>query len=179
MPAYIALLRAVNVSGTNRLSMAEFRRMLESLGYARVETYIQSGNAVFDANEPAARVAKAVAAGLEKLMGGPVGVIVRTHDELARVIAANPYADHAAADGARVHVVFLSGVPAAAEIAGLAKIPPRRDRYHCSGDALYLHLPDGAGESKYTAKTLDRILGVSVTARNWNTVVKLHEMSRR
>jgi uncharacterized protein (DUF1697 family) len=179
MPAYIALLRAVNVSGTNKLSMAEFRKLLEGLGYTRVETYIQSGNAVFDAKEPAAKVAKAVAAGLEKLMGGPVGVIVRTHKDLERVIAANPYAEHAAADGARVHVVFFSGVPDAAAVAGLEKILPRRDRYHCVGDALFLHLPDGAGESKFSAKTLDRILGVTVTARNWNTVVKLHEMSRR
>jgi uncharacterized protein (DUF1697 family) len=179
MPAFVALLRAVNVGGTNKLPMADFRKMLESLGYKRVETYIQSGNAVFDAASPAAKVAKAVAAALETLMGAPVGVVLRTHEELGQVIAANPYAAEAAADGARVHVVFLSGVPSAAAVAGLAKIPARRDRYHHSGDTLYLHLPDGAGESKYTAKTLDRLLGVNVTARNWNTVVKLHEMSRR
>lgn len=179
MPAYIALLRAVNVGGTKKLSMADFRKLLESLGYTRVETYIQSGNAVFDSQEPPAKVAKAIAAGLEKLMGASVGLILRTHEELSRAIDANPYAGHAAADGARVHLVFLSAVPGASAVAGLASIPPRRDRYHCAGDALYLHLPDGAGESKYTAKTLDRILGVSVTARNWNTVLKLHEMSRR
>lgn len=179
MPAYIALLRAVNVGGTKKLPMADFRKMLEELGYTRVETYIQSGNAVFDAKVPPAKVAKVIAAALEKLMGAPVGLILRTHEELGRVIAGNPFAVHAAADGARVHVVFLSGIPGEAAVAGLAKIPPRRDRYHCAGDALYLHLPDGAGESKYTAQALDRILGVTVTARNWNTVVKLHEMSRR
>ncbi len=179
MPAYVALLRAVNVGGTKKLAMADFRKMLEGLGYKGVETYIQSGNAVFDAPGPAAKVAKAIAAALEKFMGAPVGLVLRTHEELSQIIAANPYADHAAADGARVHAVFLSGVPAAAAVAGLAKIPTRRDRYHHIGDTLYLHLPDGAGESKFAAKTLDRILGVSVTARNWNTVIRLHEMSRR
>lgn len=179
MPTYVALLRAVNVPNTKKLPMADFRKMIEGLGYKRVETYIQSGNAVFDAPVPAAKAAKAIAAALEKMMGEPVGVLLRTHEELGRVIAGNPYAAEAAADGARVHAVFLSAVPAEAAIAGLKKIPPRRDRCHHLDDTLYLHLPDGAGESKFTAKTLDRILGVSVTARNWNTVVKLHEMSRR
>jgi uncharacterized protein (DUF1697 family) len=179
MPAYVALLRAVNVSGNNKLSMAEFRGMLEELGYKRVETYIQSGNAVFDAPGPAAKVAKAVSAGLEKLMGGPVGVMLRTHEELGRVIAGNPYAAEAAASGARVHAIFLSGIPAAEAIPGLARIPVRSERYHHCEDTLYLHLPDGAAETKFQAKTLDRILGVSVTARNWNTVLKLHAMSRR
>jgi uncharacterized protein (DUF1697 family) len=179
MPAYIALLRAVNVSGTNKLSMAEFRKMLEGLGYKRVETYIQSGNAVFDAPGPAAKVAKAVAAGLERLLGAPVGVVLRTHEELGRVIAGNPFAVEAAASGARVHAIFLSGIPAPETIPALARIPVRSERYHHSEDTLYLHLPDGAGESKFQAKTLDRILGVQVTARNWNTVLKLYEMSRR
>ena len=67
MPAYIALLRAVNVGGTKKLPMADFRKMLEELGYTRVETYIQSGNAVFDAKVPPAKVAKVIAAALEKL----------------------------------------------------------------------------------------------------------------
>jgi uncharacterized protein (DUF1697 family) len=179
MPTYVVLLRAVNVGGTKKLPMAEFRKLLEGLGYKRVETYIQSGNAVFDAAGPPAKAAKAIAVALEKLMGGPVGVLLRTHEDLGRIIAENPYATEAAADGARVHAVFLSGIPAEAATAGLKKIPARSDRYHHTGDTLYLHLPDGAGESKFTAKTLDKILGVYVTARNWNTVVKLHEMSRR
>jgi uncharacterized protein (DUF1697 family) len=136
MPTYVALLRAVNVPNSTKLSMAEFRKLLEGLGYKRVETYIQSGNAVFDAPVPAAKTAKAIAAALEKLMGGPVGVLLRTHEELGRVIAGNPYASEAAADGARVHAVFLSGIPVEAAIAGLKKIPPRSDRYHHLGDTL-------------------------------------------
>ena len=71
----------------------------------------------------------------------------------------------------------------AAKAAGLEQIvtknPTRRDRYRLAGDTLYLHLPDGAGESKFTAQTVDRVLGVTATARNWNTVLKLHAMSAR
>jgi uncharacterized protein (DUF1697 family) len=183
MATYVILLRAVNVGSTGKLPMAAFRKMLEDLGYQNVETYIQSGNAVVDAKGSPAAVGKAVATGLQKLMGSAVPVIVRTHEELERAIAANPFATEAAADGARVHVAFLSGVPAATNGKGLevivTKNPTRRDRYHLAGDTLYLHLPDGAAESKFTAQALDKILGVTATARNWNTVLKLHAMSKR
>jgi uncharacterized protein (DUF1697 family) len=183
MPTFVILLRAVNVGSTGKLPMADFRKLLAASGCTNVETYIQSGNAVVDAKGSAPSLAKTVAAALEKYMGSPVPVLVRTHAELDRMIAANPFAAEAAADGARVHAVFLSAVPAVARAKELEPIvtknPARRDRYHLDGDTLYLHLPDGAGESKFTAQTLDRLLGVTATARNWNTVVKLHAMAKR
>ncbi|HWG21350.1 MAG TPA: DUF1697 domain-containing protein [Terracidiphilus sp.] len=183
MPTYIALLRAVNVGGYGKLSMAALRNLLEELGYRRVTTYIQSGNAVFDANGSTAKIARELGAALEKHMHAPVGVIVRTPEELDRIIAGNPFADEAAADGARVHVGFLSAPAPASAAAGLQRIvdqyPNRRDRFHLSGHTLYLHLPDGAADTKFTAKALDKILGGAGTARNWNTVLKLREMAAR
>lgn len=183
MPTYVALLRAVNLGGYGKLPMADFRKLLAELGYRNVETYIQSGNAVFDTPGPPAKVGKSVAAALEKLMGAPAGVLIRTHEELDRIIAANPYKTEAAADGTRVHVAFLSAHPAPGAVSMLDRIitqyPQRRDHYHLSGTTLYLHLPDGAAETKFSGKTLDRATGVIGTARNWNTVLKLHEMSKR
>ena len=181
MPTYIALLRAVNVGGTGKLPMASLRKLMEELGFRNVSTYIQSGNAVFDAPGTPGKTVAALAAGLETLMGAPQRVVLRTNEELGRIIAGNPFAEEAAADGARVHVAFLAGQAAAGAQAGLEKIvvqyPARRDRFHLAGDTLYLHLPDGAGESKFTGRALDRALGVPGTARNWNTVLKLHALS--
>ena len=183
MPTYVVLLRAVNVGGTGKLPMANFRKLLEKLGFSKVETYIQSGNAVFDASGSATAVSRAVSAGLEHHMGAPVGVLIRSHAELGCIVASNPFAAEAAADGARVHAVFLSTSPVAGASAGLDRLvaqnPIRRDRWHLAGDTLYLHLPQGAAETKFTAKTLDKLLAVTTTARNWNTVLKLHEMSAR
>ena len=183
MPAYVLLLRAVNVGGTGKLPMADLRKLLTGLGYSNVETYIQSGNAVFEARGTAASVSKAVGAALEKLMGAPVGVVVRTHEDLTRIVAANPFAAEAAADGARVHVAFLAGPAGKDAPTALEQIvlnyPKRRDRYHLAVDTLYLHLPDGAGETKFSGKMLDRAIGVIGTGRNWNTVLKLHAMSKR
>ncbi|HTB98295.1 MAG TPA: DUF1697 domain-containing protein [Terracidiphilus sp.] len=183
MPTYVVLLRAVNVGGTGKLPMADLRKLLVELGFSKIETYIQSGNAVFDARGSAKSVAKAIAGALEKHMGSPVGVVVRTHDELGRIIAKNPFAAEAAADGARVHVAFLAGPAGKDAHAALEQIvvkyPNRRDRFHLAVDTLYLHLPDGAGETKFSGKTLDRAMGVIGTGRNWNTVLKLHAMSER
>jgi uncharacterized protein (DUF1697 family) len=183
MPTYIVMLRAVNVGGTGKLPMATFRKVLEDLGCRKVETYIQSGNAVVDATGSAAKLSEKIAAALLKSMEAPCRVVVRTRAELERVIAENPFAAEAAADGARVHVGFLAGRAAKEAKEGLERIvtqyPARRDRYHLSGDTLYLHLPNGAGESKFTGKALERALGVPATARNWNTVLKLHSMSAR
>lgn len=183
MPAYIALLRAVNLGGYGKIAMTDFRKLLEGLGYKNVQTYIQSGNAVFDVPGSAANVGAAIAAGIEKLMGAPVDVMIRTHDDLSRLIAANPFAKEAAANGALVHVGFLAGhagTGAEAALRGIVeKYPSRRDRYHLAGEHIYFHLPDGAAETKFSGKSLDKAVGVAVTGRNWNTVLKLHEMSRR
>lgn len=182
MPTYVILLRAVNVGGYGKLPMAELRKMLSGLGFDNVETYIQSGNAVVDAEAPAAKVAQSVAAALERLIGSPVGVIVRTHEQLDRIIRENPYAKEAS-DGSKVHVAFLVGPAAPGARAALEQIveqyPNRRDRYQLAGDHIYLHLPDGAAETKFTGKTLDKAISVISTGRNWNTVLKLHEMSNR
>lgn len=182
MTTYVILLRAVNLAGHGRLSMADFRKLLIGLGFENVETYIQSGNAIVDAKGSAGKVAQAVAAALEKLMGAPIGVTIRTHDEMKRVIAENPFAAEAA-DGTKVHVAFLAGIPGKDAVAALdrvvAQYPKRRDRYRLSGDVLYLHLPDGAAETKFSGRVLDKACGVMGTGRNWNTVQKLHAMSKR
>lgn len=182
MQTYVILLRAVNLAGHGKLSMADFKKLLGKLGFENVETYIQSGNAVVDAKGTSAQVAKAVAEGLEKLMGAEAAVVVRTHEQLDRIIRENPF-DAEAADGAKVHVAFLAGTPGQDAVMGLDRIvtqyPKRRDRYRLIGDTLYLHLPDGAAETKFTGKPLDKALGVLGTARNWNTVMKLHAMSKR
>jgi uncharacterized protein (DUF1697 family) len=182
MTTYVILLRAVNLAGYGKLAMADFRKLLSDLGFENVQTYIQSGNAVVDAKGTAAQAAKAIETALEKLMRAPAGVVVRTHEQLERLIRENPFAA-AAVDGTKVHVGFLSGKAAPGAAEALERIvkqyPKRRDRYRLADEHIYFHLPDGAAETKFTGKALDKAVGVLVTGRNWNTVVKLHQMSKR
>jgi len=183
MPTFVILLRAVNVGSTGKLLMTDFKKLLSDCNCRNVLTYIQSGNAVVDARSTAPALVRSVAAALARHMGSAVPVIVRTGEELERVIAGNPFAREAAADGSRVHAVFLSATPPPAKAKDLEQIvkkyPARHDRFHLAGDTLYLHLPDGAAETKFTAQNIDRALGVTATARNWNTVLKLHALAAR
>ena len=171
---YAALLRAVNVGG-RKLPMADLRTALGEAGFEDVATYVQSGNVVLRSEAGAA----AVEGRMERLIADSFGletrVLVRTHDELEAVAAANPYPE--VTEGRRLHVVFLDGAPDAAAV---DRIDPERspgDRYAVVGRELYLHLPDGAGRTKLTLDYLERRLGVAGTARNWNTVLKLVELT--
>jgi uncharacterized protein (DUF1697 family) len=183
MPTYVILLRAVNVGGYGKLSMADLRQTLSALGFKNIETYIQSGNAIADSNLAPDKVGPSISRALEKLAGAPVDVIIRTHDQLDKLVRANPFAPEAASDGSRVHVSFLSAPAAPTARAALEsiveKFPNRRDRYHLAGDHIYFHFPDGAADIKFTGKALDRAIAATGTARNWNTVLKLHAMSKR
>jgi uncharacterized protein (DUF1697 family) len=182
MPTYVILLRAVNVGGHGKLSMAEFRETLSGLRFKNVETYIQSGNAVIETDASETSVAQSVARALQKRVGAPVDVIVRTHQQLDSVILNNPFSSESV-DGTRVHVAFLSAPAAPTARVALDGIveryPQRRDRYHLAGNHIYFHFPDGAADTKFSGKALDKAIGAIGTGRNWNTVLKLHSMSKR
>src|SRR6516164_4222319 len=95
MPVYIALLRAVNVGGTGKLPMAELRAMCEALGFARVRTYIASGNVMFESRLAEASVKQKLEQRLEAYAGKPVGAVVRSAADLAAVMQGNPFPDGA------------------------------------------------------------------------------------
>jgi uncharacterized protein (DUF1697 family) len=169
MTAYVALLRAVNVGGTGKLPMAELKAMCEAAGFAKVTTYIASGNVVFMSRKPEAAVKADLEARLADYAGKPVGVCVRTAGEMAQVLAANPFAG---APGNRAVVIFLDAAPpkdAAEKAVGRAADEEialgAREIYVRYGDA-------GQGNSKL------RIPAAKAgTARNLNTVAKLAAMA--
>jgi len=177
MPVWIALLRAVNVGGNNKLPMASLVSLLEGAGCSEVRTYIQSGNAVFrseetDAKALAGRIGDAVLAE----HGFRPGVIVLDAAELEHAVTKNPFPE-AEADPTRLHLFFLSDRPKTPNLDKLNRAKAASERYSLSGNLLYFHAPDGVGRSKFPAK-VEPALGVKATARNWRTVNKLLEMAR-
>jgi len=91
MPTYIALLRAVNVGGTGKLPMADLEAMCIAVGFTQVRTYIASGNVIFVSDQPESLVKAALETRLFAYAGKSVGVVVRTADEMAAVLASNPF----------------------------------------------------------------------------------------
>jgi uncharacterized protein (DUF1697 family) len=179
MPAtntFIALLRGVNVGGKSLVSMAELRSLFTSLGFGDVQTYVQSGNVVFAARGKAERLAARIEREIAAAFDVKPAVILRTPAELERAAKGNPYAR---ADTSKLHVVFLDRAPTKS---ALAKLDPDRspgDELTVKRREIYLHLPKGAGRSKLTLDYLERVLGVRGTQRNWKTLLKLIELSRR
>ena len=178
MSVYIALLRAINVSGTGKLPMQAFKIACEAAGLRRVSTYIASGNLVFDSDDTPAAV-KSMVAGLLRDRFGLVGnhTLIRTPDALARVIALNPFADAAIERPNQLLVNFLDGMPPANAAEVLAGFTGP-ERVHLDGDHLYIDYVEGIARPKLTPAFLAKALRVPATARNWNTTNKLLAMAR-
>jgi uncharacterized protein (DUF1697 family) len=173
---YIALLRGINV-GANTLKMEHLRQLLAELGFADARTYLQSGNVLLRANCSAADLAALIEKSVSAATRLPVTVIVRTPAQMARVIAANPFADEAAALPKTVHVTFLAGPPPKAGLAAIGRLQAGKDRWHAAGGEIYLHCPNGYGKSKLVNTALERALGLRATTRNWSTVRALQAMA--
>jgi uncharacterized protein (DUF1697 family) len=176
VPTYAALIRGINVGGRARLAMPLLRAGLTELGFESVVTYIQSGNAVFRAAGRPAEVAQAVERRILKDAGLTVTVMVRTHAELSRIAKRNPFvADEQ--EPRHLHVLFLDRAPSRSAVHELDADRSPPDRFHVEGQAIYLHHPNGLGRSRLSADYFEKILGVRATARNWNTVLKLVELT--
>lgn len=167
MTVFIALLRAVNVGGTGKLPMAELKAMCETEGFGRVQTYIASGNVVFETERSDQDVQTVIAARLEAYAGGPVGVMVRTALTLASVLADNPFAT---APGNRVVAIFLSEPPSPDCLDALRG--RSTEEISLGTREIYVHYPEGMAKTKLIIPAAK-----SGTARNMNTVARLVAMA--
>ncbi|HVV49959.1 MAG TPA: DUF1697 domain-containing protein [Polyangia bacterium] len=178
MPSYVAMLRGINVSGAKPVKMEALRASFEALGFSKVRTYVQSGNVVFVAKERAAApLAPKIAARIARDFGYDVPVLVLGAAELARVVAENPFAGQKGVDPAKLHVTFLAGAPAAAGLKKMEAVASGRDQLRCRGTSVYLHCPDGYGNTKLNNNAFERALAVGATTRNWKTVTTLAAMA--
>ena len=167
MPTYVALLRAVNVGGTGKISMSDLKALCTDAGFSRVQTYIASGNVIFESRTPAAKVKSALEARLRAHVGTPIGVLVRTAAEMSAVLKANPFAK---LSPTYTVAIFLDRAPPADALdhaAGQAD-----EKMRLGQREIFVHYPSGQGKSKL------RIPAAKAgTARNMNTIAKLAAMA--
>lgn len=173
MPTYVVLLRGINLGARHRVAMADLRRVLEGLGYADVRTHLQSGNAVFTAQtRSASTVASAVGEALADRYDFPVPVVVRTARQLAKVVDADPFGE-AATDHARYLVQFADQPIPSGCLGDLDLAAFEPERLSVTGREAYLWLPNGLQNSRLAAAVDKRLAGLTVTMRNWRTVLAL------
>jgi uncharacterized protein (DUF1697 family) len=172
---YVGLLRGINLGPNRRIPMPRLREVLADRGYGEVRTLIASGNLVLDSDLAEDELALDLAKAIEEEFSLDVPVVVRTGEELAAVLAADPFGD-VATDPSRYSVTFLPQPPAEAKVRELP--PAEGGKYRVLGRELYLWLPDGMAVNPMGKWPWDRLLGVAGTNRNWNTVTKLAELAR-
>jgi len=176
---YAALLRGINVGGSKKVPMAELRTLLNGLGYEGVATYLQSGNAVFTTGHGEEdSLATELAQAIEKRFGFTAGVLVRDHAYLKAVREACPF-PAADLEAKQLHVTYFSTPVDAERFATVDQAAFLPEEFRLGDRALYLYAPDGLGRSKL-AETLSKprlLKGLIATTRNWNTVVKLEELT--
>jgi uncharacterized protein (DUF1697 family) len=172
----VVLLRGVNLAGRNRLSMPQLREALEDAGFGDVSTYVQSGNVVLSSSKSAKRVGSDIAKLIEDRFELDVDVVVRTRQELAKVVQRNPLGK-IAKNPKLYQVTFLEKAPGSGVLTKLEQAAAGEERVKHVGRELYAWHPDGVGRSKLAALMSGKGLGVTATARNWTTVTKLLELA--
>lgn len=176
MNRFVALLRGINVSGRNRVPMAELRPLCETLGWSAVRTYIQSGNVVFEAKGDGSALEAALEKAIERHFGLSIPVIVRSAGQWPIYVNANPFPHEAETGPNRLMLCLSKARPAGDCAEALQARAKDGEQVRLAGDALYIHFPAGSGSSKLSPSLIDRLVGSPVTARNWRTMLTLQEM---
>lgn len=173
---YVALPRGINVTGSNMIKMADLKAGIEALGFENVVTYINSGNVAFDTRKAAeTTLVKKIAPVIEKLAGKKITVVVRSQEDVKKVLAADPFAGEYETHK-QMHVLFMPEPMAADKERLLLERQTHREKFIVRDTEIYALLLDGVAESMLGSGFIERKLGVDYTGRNWRTVQKLAEL---
>jgi uncharacterized protein (DUF1697 family) len=175
---FIALLRGINVSGHNKIPMSELRSLCAKLGWEHAQSYIQSGNLVFQAKSTPAKLETELEQAIERRFGLSIQIIVRAAAVWPDYVRDNPYLDASESEPNAVMLALSKLAPKEDAVEKLQERAVNKERIVQVGDALWLHFAAGVAKSKLSPALLARFVGSPVTMRNWRTVLKLHEMAR-
>lgn len=174
---YLSILRGINVGGRNKIKMADLRGLYEKIGFSNVQTYIQSGNVIFDSpKQSKQKLASQILSEIEKSYGFKISILIREAKDLKQIIEENPFPQAAENEKNRLFVVFLDRV-ITAEDKELLVIPEKAtERVQFGLQEVYLYCPDGYGRTKFNNNFIERKLKTTATTRNWKTTNHLLEM---
>ncbi|WP_174613480.1 DUF1697 domain-containing protein [Virgibacillus ihumii] len=174
MTTYVALLRAINLGKKNKVKMAELRSFLESIGLQHVQTYIQSGNIIFESEMDVKALKNMLEFKLEERFGFAIPVMLRTRSEWSNIIQLCPYADKPLANEQSIHISFLGEIPSEQAVNSLGTYENNLDTYQLNGKEVYLLF--GQNLHKSNLQRHLQKLKTPATMRNWKTVMKLETM---
>lgn len=179
MERKIAILRGINVGGKRKILMADLKELMGSLGYQNIQTYIQSGNLIFELDKKieSNEIAENIENAIEKNFNLEVPVIVLSAEEIENAVANNPFYK-ADADINKLHLTFLNEVPDKEKLAFVESFDHSPDQFKIIGKNAFIYCEDSYHKSKLTNDLFEKKLKVKATTRNWKTVLKLWELSK-
>lgn len=155
--------------------MEELKEFYKSLGFKNIQTYIQSGNVIFESSDKnVSKLKNKIERKIKKSFGFDVLVLIRTKNDLKKLIDNNPFAKK---DNSKLLVTLLSDTPLQSSIDEITKIKDDSEEFFIFGKEIYLFCPNGYGKSKLSNNFFERKLKLSATTRNWKTVNKLLELA--
>jgi uncharacterized protein (DUF1697 family) len=159
------------------MKMEQLRGLCNGLGFQNVETYVQSGNVVFQtiAENPVA-LSRSISEVILESFGFDLSVIVRTSKEIRSVLANNPFLKEKKIDSSKLHVTFLSETPQKGSLEKLEALAMSPDQFHSAPNEIYLYCPAGYGRTKLSNNSIEKALSVNATTRNWKTTNTLFKM---
>ncbi len=170
MKTYIVLLRGINVSGKNTLPMVALRKLLHTLGFENISTYIQSGNIVLSASMAKEEIAISIANGIRNAFAYEVPVFVYSIEEWKDLMQRSPFRDK---EEKQQYFTFLSQNITMPEMEGFAE----QDTFLIVEDVVYVNALGGYGKTKLSTTFFENKLNVKATTRNFNTTIKLLELA--
>jgi uncharacterized protein (DUF1697 family) len=178
MKTYICLLRGINVSGQKQIKMTDLKKMFEDLSFTQVQTYIQSGNVVFQSEQNDwTSLLNLIKDKIIKTFGFEVEVILLTTEDLIQIRDKNPFLNDQSKDIDKFYVTFLADNPEKDRIENLKTFDYSPEEYILDNTAIYFYAANGYGRAKMNNNFFESKLKVFATTRNWKTVNKLVELS--
>lgn len=179
MAKYISILRGINVGTGRKVLMTELKTLCERLGLLNVQTYIQSGNVIFELSKPesVSALQDRLHQAISETFGFDIPVIVRAAEGWAESISRNPFLKEKDVDIGRLHLTCLNEVPSPELLEKIKLLQYLPDRYEIIGNDVFIFCTAGYGTSKLNNSFFESKLKTPATTRNWKTVMKLHEMA--
>lgn len=172
--AFVALLRGINVGGNKKVPMADLKKTFEKMGFKNIRTILNTGNVLFDATSGnIEELASGIAAGLEKAFGLSVPVIVRSFDDIGKVIKAEPFSKVKITPDTRLYVTFLPGKPKSRLVVPYASPDGSFEIISLANDTIFSVLDLSRSQTTDAMNILEKEYGRNITTRNWNTVKKI------
>jgi uncharacterized protein (DUF1697 family) len=178
MKTYISFLRGINIGGNKLVKMEELKKAYNSLDFSDVRTFGLSGNVIFRSPEPKSEaLARKIESRLRDIFGFDISVLIRTKEDVARIVKSNPFSNLSKEELGKVCVAFLSNVPEGNFREEIDKSRDDSEQFIIAGKEMYLFFPNGYGRTKLTTNFFEKKLKVKATIRTLRVINKLLEIA--